>query len=59
MQDLLDLGGDARMNVPGHPAGNWRWRLTDDLLAPAVFDRLRDLTEEAHRAVLQETEVTR
>jgi len=46
------------MNTPGQPAGNWRWRLTDDLLAPTVFDWLRDLTEEARRAVFQETEVT-
>ena len=63
MQDMLDLGGDARMNVPGQAADNWRWRMTDDLLAPAVFDWLRDLTEEARRAVFQETfqeiEVTR
>jgi len=59
MQDLLDLGGDARMNVPGQAADNWRWRMTDDLLAPAVFDWLRNLTEDARRAVFQETEVTR
>lgn len=27
MQDILLLGGDARMNVPGTPSGNWRFRL--------------------------------
>ncbi len=27
MQDLLGLGSDARMNTPGDPHGNWRWRL--------------------------------
>lgn len=26
MQDLLGLGSDARMNVPGTIEGNWRWR---------------------------------
>jgi len=34
-QDLLELGADARMNVPGIAHGNWRWRLT-----PAQFDAL-------------------
>lgn len=28
-QDLLGLGGEARMNVPGVSGGNWRWRLAD------------------------------
>ena len=27
MQDLLELGPEARMNVPGKPTGNWRWRM--------------------------------
>ncbi len=27
MQDLLGLGGEARMNVPGTTQGNWRWRM--------------------------------
>jgi 4-alpha-glucanotransferase len=26
MQDLLDLGGEHRMNLPGTSDGNWRWR---------------------------------
>lgn len=26
MQDLLDLGTEARMNVPGTTEGNWQWR---------------------------------
>ena len=27
MQDLLELGPAARMNTPGIPSGNWRWRM--------------------------------
>src|SRR5690606_6601217 len=27
MQDLLGLGSEARMNVPGTPSGNWSWRV--------------------------------
>jgi 4-alpha-glucanotransferase len=44
LQDLLELGTAARMNLPGRPDGNWQWRyqagaLTDDLRA-----RLRAIT---------------
>jgi 4-alpha-glucanotransferase len=28
MQDILNLGGDARMNFPGKLGGNWAWRFT-------------------------------
>ena len=27
MQDILNLGKDARMNIPGKPFGNWKWRM--------------------------------
>jgi 4-alpha-glucanotransferase len=27
MQDLLGLGSEARMNIPGTTEGHWRWRL--------------------------------
>lgn len=49
LQDLLNLGTEARMNVPGHPDGNWRWRVTEEALAPEIFQRLRDMTEAAGR----------
>ncbi len=29
MQDLLSLGSEARLNSPGKPEGNWRWRLAE------------------------------
>ena len=32
------------MNLPGRADGNWRWRCTDEMLAPDSFDWLRDLT---------------
>jgi len=28
MQDVLGLGSEARMNVPGRARGNWSWRIT-------------------------------
>jgi 4-alpha-glucanotransferase len=48
LQDLLGLGGDARMNTPGRPAGNWSWRLPArrfDERAAAEIRRLVELTE--------------
>jgi 4-alpha-glucanotransferase len=35
MQDLLSLGSEARLNTPGKPEGNWRWRLS-----PGDLERL-------------------
>jgi 4-alpha-glucanotransferase len=51
LQDLLNLGKEARMNVPGRAAGNWRWRFTADMLSAPAFEWLRDLTTVSHRAV--------
>lgn len=45
LQDLLNLGKEARMNVPGRADGNWRWRATEGMLSLPAFDRLRELTE--------------
>ena len=44
LQDLLNLGVEGRMNVPGIAAGNWRWRCTEEMLKPSIFDRLHELT---------------
>ena len=43
MQDILGLGGDARMNLPGRPSGNWGFRYAGHQLTPALTQRLRDL----------------
>jgi 4-alpha-glucanotransferase len=48
-QDVLGLGSDARMNVPGTAKGSWRWRLRDGALTPALARRLRAATEAAGR----------
>jgi 4-alpha-glucanotransferase len=48
-QDLLGLGNEARMNRPGLPTGNWRWRLDEGALTPALATRLRELTETYER----------
>jgi 4-alpha-glucanotransferase len=48
-QDLLNLGGEARMNMPGRAEGNWRWRFSENMLTDSVFEWLRDVTEGARR----------
>ncbi len=30
MQDILKLGSESRMNIPGQPNGNWQWQLKQD-----------------------------
>ena len=44
MQDLLELGNEARMNLPNTVGGNWIWRMTKDQLTPQVEETLLDLT---------------
>ena len=48
-QDVLGLGSEGRMNRPGVPYGNWRWRLEPGQLTPALAERLRDVTAGAGR----------
>jgi 4-alpha-glucanotransferase len=45
LQDLLDLGPEARMNFPGKSTGNWSWRVTGDQPIRAALDRLGEFTE--------------
>lgn len=44
MQDLMDLGNEARMNFPGKVGGYWRWRYQPYMLNDSVKHRLLDLT---------------
>jgi 4-alpha-glucanotransferase len=50
LQDLLNLGVETRMNVPGLASGNWRWRVREDMLSLSAFEWLQDLTEGSRRA---------
>ncbi|HVJ07071.1 MAG TPA: 4-alpha-glucanotransferase [Acidisarcina sp.] len=43
LQDLLGLGTDARMNLPGTSSGNWRWRCKPGALTPELAKQLRQL----------------
>jgi 4-alpha-glucanotransferase len=45
MQDVLGLGSEARMNVPGTASGNWRWQMEGDALDRGRAAWLRSLAE--------------
>jgi 4-alpha-glucanotransferase len=44
LQDVLGLGSEARMNLPGTVSGNWKWRYKPDALTKDVAERLGKLT---------------
>lgn len=44
-QDLLGLGNEARMNVPGTPDGNWGWRVAEGALDDSVAARVREMND--------------
>ena len=50
LQDVLGLGGQARMNTPGVAEGNWSWRLEEGEPAPELAQRLATLVRESGRA---------
>ena len=49
LQDLLNLGSEARMNLPGHSDGNWRWRCSEEQLTPEILRWLQGLTAGSKR----------
>jgi 4-alpha-glucanotransferase len=50
LQDLLGLGAEARMNVPGRTEGNWAWRCTESMLSGPAFGQLLELTKASGRS---------
>lgn len=44
LQDVLGLGSEARMNLPGTLSGNWKWRYKASALTKEMSDRLREFT---------------
>lgn len=40
LQDVLDLGSEARMNFPSRADGNWEWRCTSEQLSAHIHRRL-------------------
>jgi 4-alpha-glucanotransferase len=49
LQDVLGLGSEGRMNVPGTARGSWRWRMQPGALTDELAARLRASTEAGGR----------
>lgn len=43
MQDVLGLGSEARMNLPGKARGYWKWRMKPGAASAEVAGRLKEL----------------
>jgi 4-alpha-glucanotransferase len=50
VQDILSLGGEARLNTPGKLGGNWTFMMEEGALREWMGDRLKYLTELYDRA---------
>ena len=46
LQDLLGLGTEARMNIPGTASGNWEFRALEGEFEPHIADRMASMCEE-------------
>ncbi|HVW76307.1 MAG TPA: 4-alpha-glucanotransferase [Alloacidobacterium sp.] len=49
MQDILELGAEARMNTPSSTGDNWGWRCPEHALKPELAQKLAALTEVTDR----------
>ena len=49
LQDILGLGGDARMNTPATIENNWVWRYLPDQLSADLAKKMAKLTKETRR----------
>lgn len=59
MQDVLGLGGEARMNLPGRPWGNWQWRMEAGALTSEMERWLGDLALQNRRGPLTRAKAPR
>lgn len=50
LQDILNLGSDARLNTPGVADGNWEWQFSPGAFDTDTIRTLRDITELSRRA---------
>lgn len=49
MQDVLGVGSEGRMNLPGSASGHWRWRFRNQNLTPGCGRRLKELAQTYER----------
>lgn len=44
MQDFLNLGNEARINLPSTLGNNWRWRVRKDALTDQLAEKIHQIT---------------
>jgi len=44
MQDILGLGTECRMNLPGTTSGNWKWRIEKEAINNDIIEKLKKYT---------------
>lgn len=49
LQDLLGLGSEARMNVPGAESGQWEWRFRPEMLTGRIAEQFSRATRDSGR----------
>jgi 4-alpha-glucanotransferase len=49
VQDLLELGSEARMNTPAVAAGNWSWRVPEGSWTSGLASRMALLVDVTDR----------
>jgi 4-alpha-glucanotransferase len=50
MQDFLNLGNQARMNLPATTSRNWRWRMDPDAISKELVQWIKELNITYNRA---------
>ncbi len=49
LQDILGLGDESRMNIPGLAEGNWTWRAPEGWMSSELCEKMKKLVDEAGR----------
>ena len=54
VQDVLNLGSEARMNTPSQPEANWSWRCPENVFSDELANRLSGITVMSDRDLVIE-----
>lgn len=49
LQDYMEIGNEARINIPSTAQGNWTWRLSPRYATKALKNKIITATQKAHR----------
>lgn len=50
MQDYLELGENARINIPGIAEGNWKWRMKEGAATDKLAEKIKNMAKLYGRA---------